>query len=141
MKLATVLFFFLAIFVQPAYAFECGSGGITPLPTCSSADYENMVNSGSSNTIVVHAPTQPPPIVTVVITAAPTPMPTIIYKVIYRTATPTLTPTQEPTATPSAAKAPTPTKKPDVKSTQQKLNLFQSIAHFFQNIFSIFKKL
>jgi len=147
MKLAAVLFFFLALFVQPAYAVVITING-TPQPTpIVTSSVEIRPDTGSHTVVVVNgtaqpAPTHPPTIVTVVVTATP---PTVAayptYKPVYYAAKYTPTPTFSPTATPSATKTPISTKKPDVKPTQQKPNLFQSIAHFFQNIFSIFKKL
>ena len=132
MKKALIIFFFLVISLQPAYAAETDV-------------YVPNSNTTSGSDVTVHNPSyqsqpiKPTVIVTVVVTSAPTPsvMPTIIYKVIYRTVTPTPSPTLTPTATPSATstKAPTPTKMQSHKATQQISNIFQKIARFFQNIF------
>ncbi|SRR6266849_2889537 len=133
MRKALVVFFFLVMAIQPAYAETC-VGGISE----NGQHYEYCSNGSNVNVSQSHnsqpQPTQPPKIVTVVVTAAPTP--TIIYKVIYRTVTASPTPTLTPTATPSATptKAPTPTKTPSHRTTKQNSNVFQKIARFFQNI-------
>src|SRR5690348_16248744 len=141
MKKFEVLFFFLPLFVQPAYAWQCGTcqdstgkfiGGIcldgTPVPRCPHAVAES--NTTTHTVVVVNgntqpAPTQPPKIVvvTVVMTAAPTPTP--IVKVIYRTIIVTPMPTQAPTATPSATRTPTPTKIQKPKTIAHPPTLFQ----------------
>src|SRR5436309_982788 len=139
MKKLLVLFFALAIFIQPSFAEESvhtsntqavlsdPNADQTTSTSNSHTGSVNIVTSApdvnvhySNNTGVTHVsvnnsqPTQTP-------TQAPSVMPTIIYKVIYRTITATPTPTQEPTATPSAiiTKAPTPMKKQEQKARPQ----------------------
>ncbi len=158
MKLtAAVLFLFLALSPQPAYAELCGdnNGNITingtPQPSLHNcpADIQIGTNGDGHTEITVHnnshpAPTQPPIIITVVVTATPTQTPTPIlyhpYKPVHVMRF-TPTPTQEPTATPSATRTPAPTKIQKPKISTHAPPLFQHIAHFFQNIFHFFQKL
>ncbi len=154
MKKVLALTVFLIFSVKPTYADLCqddnGKVTINGIPQPSLINCPMNVEPIYSHTSITvngnaqSAPTKSPTIIYVVVTATPTPTPTVAadhnYKAVY-SAKYLPSPTLSPIASPSATNTPTPTKEPFLKPTAQKLGLFQSIAHLFQNIFHFFKRL